>query len=173
MEIERRWLVEGWPALTLRRPSNGSGLLCRPPRHPHPPGGRPGRGDPLRPLLQGARAWPGGGGGGRGRGRYLRLMAMLSGPMIERSSAAILSPAASRWRSTKSIPPWRAASTTPRWSLTPRPPPWPGAAGGTDSVPLPRGHRPARREHGGLLVSYPEDVMEFYESFSAFGRSGI
>ena len=51
----------------LLRPSNGSGLLCRPSRHPHPPGGRPGRGDPLRPLLQGGRGpGPGGGGGGRG-----------------------------------------------------------------------------------------------------------
>ncbi|UQT49082.1 hypothetical protein M5E87_03475 [Flavonifractor plautii] len=59
-------------------------------------------------------------------GRYLRLKAMLSGPMIEKEQRRYPSPAASRWRSIKSIPPWRAASTTPRWSLTPRPPPWPG-----------------------------------------------
>ncbi|MFQ9916058.1 MAG: hypothetical protein ACLRWQ_06360 [Flavonifractor plautii] len=88
-------------------------------------------------------------------GRYLRLMAMLSGPMIEKEQRRYLSPGGLTLEVNQVDPALESGFTTPRWSLTPRPPPWPDAAGGTDGLPLPRGHWPARREHGGLLGQHP------------------
>ncbi len=84
MEIERRWLVEGWPALTP--PSFEWIRATLPSAPPSASAGRPSWAG--RPVTSSAS-----GGAGLAReevevdvdeGRYLRLKAMLSGPMIEK-----------------------------------------------------------------------------------------
>ena len=107
-------------------------------------------------------------------GRYLRLRAMLSGPMIEKEQRRYPLPGGLTLEVNQVDPALESGFyyaevefDTEAAALAWTPPE------ALDSLPLPRGHRPARREHGGLLVSYPEDVMEFLKSFSAFGRSGI
>ena len=157
MEIERRWLVEGWPALTpsaVLQMDQGYFAVR--------PAIRIRREAVLGGETRYVLCFKGGAGLAReevevdvDEGRYLRLMAMLSGPMIEKEQRRYPLPGGLTLEVNQVDPALESGFYYAEVEFDTEAAAGLDAAGGTDGLPLPRGHCPARREHGGLLGQHP------------------